>query len=275
MSVVIKFWKTRKSTRRMRVPLIVGWLLVGIGIGIIGGYVAATTHKSTKPNIVTVVEKPTKTDKTLGVNSVSYVGDKILPVPYFRQEYRQSCEAASLRMALKYKGVDVTDMQLLKLFGYNPKHRDMANNIWDDPEQMFVGDVTGGQAEGEGYGVYSTAVAKIGPKIGHELQSVKGVTAQVVARAIYEGNPVIAWGYWNAESKADSWKTADGKTVQAVLKAHVRLVYGVQGSLDNPTAFLVHDPFTEDRTRTPWSTVKLMDQFKKFGSATDQIVIVK
>ncbi len=271
---MIKFGKLVGLTSgRKRLPMLV-WLLFGVSIGVVGGYMAARAHKSTKANVVVVKQTSTE-DKTLGASSVSYAGDKILPVPYLHQEYRQSCEAASLRMALKYKGIDTTDMQLLKLFGYNPRHRDMTKNVWDDPEQMFVGDVTGGQAEGEGYGVYSTAVAKIGPQIGRELQSVKGVTAQTVAKAIYEGNPVIAWGYWNTESKADSWKTVDGKTVQAVLKAHVRLVYGVQGSLENPTAFLVHDPFTEDRTRTPWPTVKLMDQFKKFGAATDQMVIVK
>ena len=63
-----------------------------------------------------------------------------LDVPYYQQQYANSCEAASLRMALAYYGINISDdLEIVKKFGYDPRDKDTINNEWDNPQEMFVG----------------------------------------------------------------------------------------------------------------------------------------
>ena len=66
-----------------------------------------------------------------------------LAVPYHRQEYTLSCEIASLMMALNYKGVKITEKELIEQLPISdpgPRHQ---NNIWGDPDSGFVGNING------------------------------------------------------------------------------------------------------------------------------------
>ncbi len=67
----------------------------------------------------------------------------LLAVPYFRQQYSRSCEAAALRMALAYKGTIASDMEIINAAGYNPKEPNWETKVWDNPYEMFVGYVSG------------------------------------------------------------------------------------------------------------------------------------
>lgn len=165
-----------------------------------------------------------------------------LNVPYYKQVFAQSCEAASLRMALAYRGIHDSDWNILQKFGYNPRPRDHVRNVWDDPNQQFVGDVKGNQGAGTGWGVYAGPVARAAGQYGRGTNVAYGADAHFVARQIHAGNPVIAWGVWRLGAKIDSWTTPGGRTVSGPIPMHVRLIVGVRGEPHDPIGFYVHDP---------------------------------
>lgn len=167
-----------------------------------------------------------------------------LDVPYYRQVYAQSCEAASLRMALAYRGVQDSDWNILQKFGYNPRPRDKDKNEWDDPNQQFVGDVNGNQTAGTGWGVYAGPVRSAAAQYGRSSTLAYGANPGFVAQQIHAGNPVIVWGIWGSRTKIDSWTTPGGATISGPVPMHVRLVVGVKGEPDNPVGFYIHDAIT-------------------------------
>lgn len=169
---------------------------------------------------------------------------KKLDVIYYSQAFVQSCEAANVRMALHYRGINSTDWAILQKFGYNPTSRDTKNNIWDDPQKQFVGNVNGSQSAGTGWGVYSEPVAKAIRSFGRSATTHYGASPAFIASQIYKGRPVIVWGIWGASAKIDSWKTPEGKKIKGPIPMHVRLVVGVRGEPDNPVGFYINDPIT-------------------------------
>ena len=66
-------------------------------------------------------------------------------------------------MALTYKGIVTDDKEIVDLAGYDPREPDLVNKIWDDPNKMFVGFLSGKQV---GYGMYATALAKASLSLG-------------------------------------------------------------------------------------------------------------
>ena len=169
---------------------------------------------------------------------------KLNNVPFYRQVYAQSCEAASLRMALAYRGVHDSDWNILQRFGYHPRPRDKATNEWDDPNAQFVGDVNGNQGTGTGWGVYAGPVARAAGQYGRGTSLAYGANANFVAQQIHNGNPVIAWGVWRTGAKIDSWRTPSGRTVSGPIPMHVRLIVGVRGEPHDPLGFYINDPIS-------------------------------
>lgn len=193
-----------------------------------------------------------------------------LTVPSYRQQYALSCEESSLRMALAYRGVMVGDMDILKLVGYNPHPRDTATNSWDNPYKMYVGDVNG-QESVTGWGAYGPPIASASRQLGRDADYVPGITAAQVSQAIHDGNPVVLWGISaGATPRIDSWNTSDG-VVQVAANAHVRTVFGVDGSPDNPVGFYLHDPLHPD---IYWTTTQLENNMTANGLLGSQGVIV-
>jgi uncharacterized protein YvpB len=118
-----------------------------------------------------------------------------LKVPYFSQQYANSCEASSLRMALAYYHIEILDdMDIVQRFGYNPRKKDTVLNEWDNPQEMFVGniDIVGST---EGYGVYGKPVEKAAVSYGREAVYITKITAQLLAKELKAGHPIILWGY--------------------------------------------------------------------------------
>ena len=169
---------------------------------------------------------------------------KLNNVPFYRQVYAQSCEAASLRMALAYRGVHDSDWNILQRFGYHPRPRDKSTNEWDDPNAQFVGDVNGNQGTGTGWGVYAGPVARAAGQYGRGTSLAYGANANFVAQQIHNGNPVIAWGVWRTGAKIDSWRTPSGRTVSGPIPMHVRLIVGIRGEPHDPLGFYVNDPIS-------------------------------
>ncbi|MCB9819861.1 C39 family peptidase [Candidatus Nomurabacteria bacterium] len=194
-----------------------------------------------------------------------------LSVPYYKQVYAQSCEAASLRMALAYRGIHSSDWVILNKFGYKPRSYDKSKEQWDDPNLQFVGDVNGRQGKLTGWGVYAGPVAAAAGSFGRNTTTVRGVSANFVASQIHAGNPVILWGIWGDSAQMKTWKTPQGKTVSGPIPMHVRLVVGVKGEPHKPLGFYVNDPITGP---TYWSASYLEGNAAAAGSASQAVAIL-
>lgn len=196
---------------------------------------------------------------------------KKLNVPMYYQQYAQSCEAASVRMALAYKGAgSPSDWSILQRFGYDPRPMDKKKNLWDDPQQQFVGDVKGDQGKATGWGVYAEPVASAVRSYGRGASVRYGVSASFLAQNIYSGNPVVLWGIWGESAAQKSWKTPSGKKVTGPVPMHVRLVVGVKGKASNPIGFYINDPITGP---TYWTTSYLLSNVQRAGAANQAVAI--
>jgi len=197
-----------------------------------------------------------------------------LKVPYFAQQYRNSCEAASLRMALAYYGINIADdMEIVQKFGYKPRPKNVELNEWDDPREMFVGSIGVGDDFG-GYGVYGAPVMKAAISYGRDASYETIITATTLAREIRAGHPIVFWGYTSMATPAYSWKVPGGGEVTAIKGEHARVLVGVAGPKDNPSGFYLNDPIN-GRSFEYWTTEKLMDNFYAVPGVTNQAVIVR
>lgn len=210
-----------------------------------------------------------------GLSGVGYTAQfttayeiKKLSVPFYRQVHALSCEAASLRMALAYHGVMTNDDEILGRIGYAPEPRNTETNTWQDPYQMFVGNVDGVMGK-TGWGVYAPPVAKAARSFGRNAEVLNGPSSSQVAAAIYSGAPVVIWGVSaGAAPVADSWNTVSSGVVQAARNQHVRVVYGVEGSADNPVGFYINDPL---RGSIYWSAGAL--QYNMNGGGAQALIV--
>lgn len=209
--------------------------------------------------------------------SVKNYKDINLKIPAYKQQYANSCEASTLRMALVYKGIKISnDVSLLARFGYNPTYKDWTNNIWDDPQKQFVGYVDIAGKPLGGYGVYGLPVVKAIKSYGldAEYATSTAITPSFLAQSIENKNPVIVWGYSSYTEPPYTWTTKDGLGVKAFRGEHVRLVVGFKGTVSNPEGFYINDSLKGKNTEY-WTTKKLMENIKKVPGVTDQAVVVK
>jgi uncharacterized protein YvpB len=200
-----------------------------------------------------------------------------LKIPAYKQQYANSCEASTLRMALAYKGIKISnDVSLLSKFGYNPTYKDWTNNIWDDPQKQFVGFVDVAGKPLGGYGVYGLPVVKAIKSYGLDVEyaTSTAITPSFLAQSIDNKNPVIVWGYSSYTEIPYTWKTKEGIQVKAFKGEHVRLIVGFKGTIDNPKGFYVNDSLKGKYTEY-WTTAKLMENINKVPGVTDQAVVVK
>ncbi|MFC1687607.1 Ig-like domain-containing protein [Patescibacteria group bacterium] len=168
-----------------------------------------------------------------------------LAVVFHRQERPLSCEAATLVMALRYKGVNVSESTLIDQIGIDPTPHE--NGVWGNPHIAFVGDYYGRQST-TGYGVYWQPIARVG-NLYRTSRWFTGGTIQDLTTEIQNGNPVIVWGNAGSGTRVD-WKTSDGDNVVAINGEHTRIVTGFVGSAENPTSIIVLDPLYGEKYYT-------------------------
>jgi uncharacterized protein YvpB len=179
-----------------------------------------------------------------------------LNVPVYAQQHPSSCEAAALRMALAYRGVNDIDSSIVQKMGYSPRFKDKATNSWDDPNAMYVGNIDGSQSRYEAYGAYAAPVAKAARAYGRAAEVHYGITPQLIAQQVYSGNPVVIIGTVSHMSPLPiSWSGPNG-VVHAWMGEHARTVIGVAGQADNPIGFWVNDPYRG--TQEYWSYARLV-----------------
>jgi uncharacterized protein YvpB len=194
-----------------------------------------------------------------------------LAVPLRRQTNSKECQIVATEMILAYKGKGKSKTQIFNEF---PKDNTVCNatdNTWGNPHVGFVGDINGNHdcASGNrGYGVYWSPVSNYLSSNGVRNSVQSGWNVQGVAREIDAGNPVIVWWQNGWSSATDvSWNTPDGKNIRAINGMHSEIVVGYIGSAENPTHFILNDPWRQRR-------VMEVGQFKGLWSYFNNTAIV-
>lgn len=171
-----------------------------------------------------------------------------IDVPFYRQQHALSCEMASLRSALKAVGVEVSEAQLLRDLPKDPTRKVYASRrsrtfTWGDPDKGFVGNVNGVMPR-SGYGVHATPVAELASRYA-SATLMRSNDAAALTAAIDAGHPVIVWSVLGKKPSKLTWKTPEGKTINAALYEHSLVVSGYERAEDGSLAsVVVVDPKT-------------------------------
>lgn len=182
----------------------------------------------------------------------------LLDIPLDWQDYALSCEAACLKMALGFKGVKVSEDEIMEKIGYDLTPR--KDNIWGDPYQAYVGEIDG-KICATGYGVYWTQVAEAAG-YWREAEVISNGNLQRIAQEIKVGNLVIFWGVLPEKELTDcSWQTTTGKYIKALKETHVRLAIGFMGDSASPTKIIINDPLSG---RLFWSPEQFLTNWAVF-----------
>jgi len=182
-----------------------------------------------------------------------------LAIPLDFQDYPLSCEAASLKMALRHKGIFVSENQIMNYVGIDSAPR--QGNIWGDPYDIYVGSLNGRQNT-TGYGVYWGPIAKAAKVWRPNSQAFSGWQISDLTKELKNGNPIIVWGVIGRGAYQDSWYTKDGKYIYAWKGEHSRLVIGFIGNPTSPSKIILNDPYVGVLY---WSTSSFLSNWNIFG----------
>lgn len=269
---------TQIKTKRIEAVFVVAVALFVVPLVSIGGYFAVVGMLNNDSSIKDVVAAESEYSKEIEVASVvsnlgikpknnvsvtpisaaettTIVGnkEKLLAVPYFKQIYTLSCEAASIQMVLSYNGITSNQDDLMSQIGYSTPIRSTVdskgNMIWGDPDLGFVGDVDGymiGRNRGirgaTGWGTKKGPVARVVEKY---LPNSKAETGNIekLRKELDSGNPVIFWHVRDdANQERAVYTTPAGKKVD-LFQYHVAVIRGYR-QLDEGVEFIVSDPLT-------------------------------
>ncbi len=157
------------------------------------------------------------------------------------QDKALSCEAASLKMALAWKGINVSEDEIMEKIGYDLTSR--QGDVWGDPYKTYVGDIDGKICQ-TGFGVYWGPVAKAA-NYWTESRAFSSWDLEDLTTEIQGGNPVLVWGTLPVDNLNDcSWYTSEGKFIRAFKETHVRLAIGFVGEADSPLKIILNDPLS-------------------------------
>jgi len=183
----------------------------------------------------------------------------VLNIAIDKQDRPLSCEAAALKMALAYRGVLVSEGDIMNYVGYDPTQK--SGNSWGDPDVGFVGNIDGSQ-NSTGYGVHWGPIAKAAG-VWRSAVAISGWSVSQAAAEIEANNPVIVWGVLG-NAYYDPWYTPSGRKVDAWKGEHARVVIGYKGSVENPTSFIINDPIAG---RITWSAKKFLNNWQTFNNS--------
>lgn len=182
--------------------------------------------------------------QAFSVSFTTEIRTRQLGVPMMRQEHAATCGLASLRMALAYYGISTSEMAILGYMNYAPRDMDVANNEWDDPREMFVGNINGTSMY-TASGVEMPLVARVARSFGKSTTERigSGVHVNWIAEEIHAGHPVVISGTGTSKKPSYySWTAPNGRVVTSATNGHARVVTGVKGEPSQPIGFWINDP---------------------------------
>ncbi|RED76083.1 C39 family peptidase [Cohnella phaseoli] len=174
------------------------------------------------------VEKEIKTDEP---KKAVHQTEVLLSAPLVKQlpELRNGCEITSLAMLLRFYGEKVDKMDLVPELRRDPTPITYGKNrkilSWGDPNQGFVGDITGKTI---GYGVYHGPLFKLLEKYIDSAVDLTGSSLESLEIQLSKGVPVIVWTTVNYVAPEQAWITWDSQngSIQATFKEHSVLLTG-------------------------------------------------
>ena len=183
-----------------------------------------------------------------------------LAVPSYLQKYTLSCETASLRMLLAFRGINTDEDSLLSDVGFdNTPH---VANTWGNPNIAFVGNPKGRQML-SGYGVHWNPIEKVAKKY-RNAQAFSGWALEKITRELLNGNPIQIW-YYAGGGRPVNWLTPSGEKVFAVTGEHTAVVKGFIGKAENPSQLILNDPLIGEVYLSQADFTKKWDSFGRSG----------
>ena len=188
-----------------------------------------------------------------------------LKVPWYRQQLRLSCEAATLRMAHNYfkPGHIDSDWDVLRVTGVDDRPK--RGGRWGNPNKTFVGKPNGRMMR-TGYGVHWAPIARASTYFSKGCRPAVTLvrpSRATIARYVSMGFPVIVWGAHPGVGGINKhvWKAWDGSSVTAWSVEHVWVVVGFHGKAWKPSSFIVHNPSGGANRKV---SLKAFDAFTKY-----------
>ncbi len=150
----------------------------------------------------------------------------VLGIPWFKQEEDFTCNVAATRMALAYRGVNLSEAAIKSGFG-----------IGNNPDEDWV----------LGYGIHIDPVADFVSQ--HRSVSIKrNWNIQELLQEVQNGNAVILWLYNRYSQPPGSFVLNGNYTGYRGM--HSEVVRGFIGDPSNPTHILTNDPWRGQLTYT-------------------------
>ncbi|MFY9265371.1 MAG: C39 family peptidase [Solirubrobacterales bacterium] len=150
-----------------------------------------------------------------------------------KQRYRNNCETAALSSLMSALGTAVSQTQLqseLTRSGPADPSETQDGKVWGDPDQGFVGRVTGGGTAG-GFGVYPGPIADLAERYGVRLDDLTDVKAAKLYARVKAGGPVMAW-IGLSDGPYGEWSSPGGKRIRVNWGEHVVVLAGISESGD-------------------------------------------
>ena len=175
--------------------------------------------------------------------------ERVLDVAWHHQEHNLTCEAAALRMALSYFGINADELTLLDYMSVDREAArfDATGHLiaWGDPAVSYVGNPDGNIERYTGYGVYEQPVARAAVIAGARVVESgsglygEGVDPQTLYTAVLRGQPAVAWiSNTYRQVALRSYIAFDGAPVSYTLTEHAVTIVGVRSD-----AVLIDDPW--------------------------------
>lgn len=157
----------------------------------------------------------------------------VLDVPLIKQnpELRYGCEVTSLAMVLNYAGVKVNKMELAdklkKDYGGIEKTSEGDITKWGDPDEGFVGDITG---KNPGYAVFDKPMEDLmNQYLKNRTLNLTGEPFNVLLKQVENKKPVVVWttGDYKQPDRWESWKH-EKETIKTPLDLHAVVLVGYE-----------------------------------------------
>jgi uncharacterized protein YvpB len=180
-----------------------------------------------------------------------------------KQKYYASCAIAALATALSNthsltEDQVISQMIQIGLYPNNPVVQVNGAYVWDDPQEVFVGDYNGivsiNMSNIKGFGFLEGPLERLAKQWAGASEKFTGKNPYYLAQQLNQGYPVIVFASVNARSGEVfvtepgpynvTWNLASsGEPITVPMYKHNLVVEGFTGTVLNPEMFYIIDPF--------------------------------
>lgn len=245
----------------MRRGVLQSFSLLSLALALAGITYARMSASSLRASVVRVAERvEAYVEQGPGGANV------MIPIVFDAQDHALSCEVATLKMVLAYRGVQVQESELIKRVGFDrtPHTYQGGRELWGDPSKAFVGNIDGRMMD-DGYGVYWQPIERVAKLYRKEAQGFERRTDWHLVQELQEGNPIIVWGCLGACQRRVWYAPGNENKVFGVSYEHTFIVNGFSGNPDAPDGFWLVDPIYGQRYMERNAFIAMWDSLDRSG----------